>query len=143
MIQLFFIYFISQSYSSSSPSSTVKNPSPVNPLLLRVGKCLLSSTILDIQLQPLFQLLGARMNTKLDICYRYSWNVGIAPACPLVCASASVSPHGPRLVDSRSSCSFLNLSSSFISIPYSPSLAACCLAVGLYICFGPLLDEGS
>lgn len=43
---------------------------------------------------------GTHMETKLHICYICSGDLGSAPASSLVGGSVSVSPHGPRLVDS-------------------------------------------
>jgi hypothetical protein len=40
------------------------------------------------------------MKTKLHICYICVGNLGPPHACSLVVDSVSVSPHGPRLVDS-------------------------------------------
>lgn len=40
------------------------------------------------------------MKTKQHICYKYVRNLGPVTACSLAGSSISVSPHGPRLVDS-------------------------------------------
>jgi hypothetical protein len=40
------------------------------------------------------------MKTKLHICYKLVGGLDPASTCSLVCGSVSVSPHGPRLVDS-------------------------------------------
>lgn len=39
------------------------------------------------------------MTIKIHICYKCVGGLGLAPAYSLVGGSASVSPHGPRLMD--------------------------------------------
>jgi len=71
------------------------------------------------------------MKTKLHICYKYVGGPGPVPAGSLVGGSVSVSPQGPRLVDSvgLTVVSFLPACNADSSVRcQSPAL---CLAVGL------------
>ena len=86
------------------------------------------------------------MKAKLYIICRCVGSLSPAPGCSLEGGSVSVSPHRPRLVDSRSSRGVLNHSGLLSSIPNSTTrLPGLCLmfGVGLRICFHLLLGEDS
>ena len=68
------------------------------------------------------------MKTKLNICYKCVGSLGSAPECFLVGGSVSVSPHGPRLVDSRSPCG--DLATSGIAQFYTTRLSELHLMFG-------------
>lgn len=87
------------------------------------------------------------MRTKLHI-YEYVGGPGPAHACSLVGSSVSVSSHGlvasvGPLVVSLTPLAGSNWLSLSPTLPRDSSSTTCCLAVGLCICFHPLLDEAS
>jgi hypothetical protein len=73
------------------------------------------------------------MSTKVLICCRYAGNLGPAPMCSLVGGPGSVSPHGPRLVDS--------LDLFVVSLTPQTLISVWCLTVILCMCLYLLLSE--
>jgi hypothetical protein len=87
------------------------------------------------------------MKTKLHISYICVGGLNASHAFSLVGGSVSVSPCGPRSVDSVGFLvvSLTSLAPSILhpSLPQDSLSSAYCLAVGLCICFHQFLGEAS